>query len=174
MSSRRLLRPSNSSRKLASVIAKQMAAMMPNMFVQFNQAMNASGNSSANEDVNPTRCNFKYFNSCKPPTFSGDEGATGLLQWFEGMENTFIMSDCPNDRKVRYAASALQKRALTWWVGEKRNRGEEAAIALSWAEFKTIMTAEFCPRNEVKKLEVEFWDLKQDSGESLAYVNRFQ
>ena len=35
------------------------------------------------------------------------------------------------------------------------------------------MTEEFCPRNEVKKLEVEFWDLKQDSGENLAYNNRF-
>ncbi|KAI3717827.1 hypothetical protein L1987_69690 [Smallanthus sonchifolius] len=35
------------------------------------------------------------------------------------------------------------------------------------------MTDEFCPRNEIKKLEAEFWDLKQDSGESLAYTTRF-
>jgi hypothetical protein len=35
------------------------------------------------------------------------------------------------------------------------------------------MVQEFCPRNEIKKLEAEFWDLKQDSGENLAYTNRF-
>ncbi|KAI3784085.1 hypothetical protein L1987_43177 [Smallanthus sonchifolius] len=46
-------------------------------------------------------------------------------------------------------------------------------MALPWDELKRIMTEEFCPRNEMKKLEAEFWDLTQDSGESLAYTNRF-
>ncbi|KAI3824328.1 hypothetical protein L1987_05786 [Smallanthus sonchifolius] len=56
---------------------------------------------------------------------------------------------------------------------ENRNRGIEVALALPWADVKTLMTDEFCPRNEIKKLEAEFWDLKQDSGESLAYTTRF-
>ncbi|KAI3819384.1 hypothetical protein L1987_13215 [Smallanthus sonchifolius] len=34
------------------------------------------------------------------------------------------------------------------------------------------MTEEFCPRNEVKKLEAKFWNLAQDSGENLAYTTR--
>ncbi|KAI3694693.1 hypothetical protein L1987_77662 [Smallanthus sonchifolius] len=46
-------------------------------------------------------------------------------------------------------------------------------MALPWDEFKRLMTKEFCPRNEMKKLEAEFWDLTQDSGESLAYTTRF-
>ncbi|KAI3810911.1 hypothetical protein L1987_20562 [Smallanthus sonchifolius] len=46
-------------------------------------------------------------------------------------------------------------------------------MALPLDEVKRLMTEEFCPRNEVKKLEAEFWDLAQDSGESLAYTTRF-
>ncbi|KAI3762059.1 hypothetical protein L1987_52482 [Smallanthus sonchifolius] len=128
-----------------------------------------------NQNVAPRNpaCTFKHFNSCNPTKFYGNEGATGLLQWFESIEGTFINADCPENLKVRYATSVFQKRALTWWNGEKRNRGIEVALALPWADVKALMTDEFCPRNEVKKLEAEFWDLKQDSGESLAYTTRF-
>jgi hypothetical protein len=43
---------------------------------------------------------------------------------------------------------------------EKRTRGLDAAMVLSWTEVKDLITREFCPCNEVKKLEVEFWELK--------------
>jgi hypothetical protein len=36
------------------------------------------------------------------------------------------------------------------------------------------MSAEFCPRNEIKKLEAEFWDLKQVGGNNSEYTTRFQ
>ncbi|KAD3337196.1 hypothetical protein E3N88_32716 [Mikania micrantha] len=88
------------------------------------------------------------------------------------MESTFLHSDCPENLKVRYATSVYQKRALTWWNTEKRTRGAETALALTWDEVKRLMTEEFCPRNEMMKLESEFWNLKQDSGENLAYTNR--
>ncbi|KAI3814357.1 hypothetical protein L1987_19110 [Smallanthus sonchifolius] len=100
-------------------------------------------------------------------------GATGLLQWFESIENTFLNSDCPDNLRFRHATSVLQKRALTWWNGEKRTRGVEVAMALPWDEVNRVMTEEFCPRNEVNKLEAEFWDLAHDGGESLAYTTRF-
>ncbi|KAD6796015.1 hypothetical protein E3N88_06911 [Mikania micrantha] len=101
------------------------------------------------------------------------ESATGLLQWFESMENTFINSECPKNLKVRYATSVFQKRALTWWNGEKRTRGVETALALTWTEVKNLMTTEFYPRSEMRKLETEFWELKQDSGENVIYNTRF-
>lgn len=47
-------------------------------------------------------------------------------------------------------------------------------MAMPWVDFKDLMTREFCPRNEFKKLEVEFWDLKQEGGENLAYTTRFK
>ncbi|KAI3717497.1 hypothetical protein L1987_69148 [Smallanthus sonchifolius] len=108
-----------------------------------------------------------------PDMYNGSEGATGLLQWFESMESTLVMSECPDDLKVKYASSAFQKRALTWWNGEKRTRGLAAALALTWDQLKELMVEEFCPKNEMKKLEVEMWDLVQDSVENEAYNNRF-
>ena len=88
------------------------------------------------------------------------------------MENTFLHNECPDHLRVRHASSVLEKRALTWWNGEKQKRGSEVATTLTWEEFKELMVKEFCPRSEVRKLETEFWELKQDSGESLAYTTR--
>ena len=68
--------------ELAAIIAQQMAAMLPGLITQINQATNNNVNA-------PAPCNFKQFNSAKPLKFSGTEGATGLLQWFESLESTF-------------------------------------------------------------------------------------
>ncbi|KAD7117294.1 hypothetical protein E3N88_04562 [Mikania micrantha] len=142
-------------------------------FRGLTQQLNVNPVNPKPEQVNQPKCSFKHFNSCNPPKYNGSDGATRLLQWFEGMESTFLNSDCPAKLKVRYATGALQKRALTWWNNEKRTIGESTADELTWDQLKERMTLEFCPRNEVKKLEFEFWDLKQDSGENLAYNNRF-
>ncbi|KAK1424225.1 hypothetical protein QVD17_19546 [Tagetes erecta] len=165
MSSRR---PRNSSRRIASIVAREVAAVIPTLLNHLNNGTNGGG-----ANTPPLGCSFKKFSSCNPTKFNGTEGATSLLQWFESTENTFLNSECPDNLKVRHAASVLQKRALTWWNGEKRTRGVDAAMALSWDQFKDLMTKEFCPRNEIKKLEAEFWDLAQEGGENLAYTNRF-
>ncbi|KAL8256011.1 hypothetical protein R6Q59_031078 [Mikania micrantha] len=51
--------------------------------------------------------------------------------------------------------------------------GVDAALVLTWTEVKNLMTTEFCPRSEMRKLETEFWELKQDSGENVIYNTRF-
>ncbi|KAI3797771.1 hypothetical protein L1987_33034 [Smallanthus sonchifolius] len=151
-----------------------IATILAQIVTQLTQANGATnGNHGANGGANPSQCTFKHFNSCNPLKFYGTEGATGLLQWFESIENTFLNSDCPDNLRVRHATSVLKKRELTWWNREKRNKGVDVAMALPWDEVKRLMTEEFCPRNEVMKLEAEFWDLVQDSGENLAYTTRF-
>ncbi|KAI3717465.1 hypothetical protein L1987_69102 [Smallanthus sonchifolius] len=148
-------------------------AQLVTQLTQVNGATNGNHGTNGGGGANPPQCTFKHFNSCNPLKFYGTEGATGLLQWFESIEGTFLNSDCPDDLRVRHATSVFQKRALTWWNGEKRTRGVEATMALPWDEVKRLMTEEFCPRNEVRKLEAEFWDLTQESGESLSYTTRF-
>ncbi|KAD2047931.1 hypothetical protein E3N88_41948 [Mikania micrantha] len=157
-------------RRIASIMARQMGTVLPTMVAQLHRQLNINPNP---EQANQPKCSFKHFNSCKPPKFNGSDGATGLLQLFEGIENTFLNSDCPANLKVWYAVGTLQKRALTWWNNEKKAIGENTAANLTWDQLKERMTHEFCPRSEVKKLEFEFWDLKQDSGENLIYNNRF-
>jgi hypothetical protein len=116
---------------------------------------------------------MRQFTSCNPPKYVGGEGATALLQWLEAMENTFIVSDCPDYLHVKYATSALTERALTWWNGQKIIYGMLEAYELSWDEFKGLILAEFCPISETVKLEEEFHGLKQLGGDHFSYTTRF-
>ncbi|GJT84488.1 hypothetical protein Tco_1066205 [Tanacetum coccineum] len=36
-------------------------------------------------------------------------------------------------------------------------RGQEAAVGMTWEDFKTLTIEELCPNNEMQKLETEFW-----------------
>ncbi|GJU26402.1 putative reverse transcriptase domain-containing protein, partial [Tanacetum coccineum] len=60
--------------------------------------------------------------------------------------------------------------ALTWWKSHVRTVGHDVAYAMTWAELKKKMTDKYCLRGEMKKLEVELWNLKvKGSGEKKPY-----
>ncbi|GKG20606.1 hypothetical protein Tco_0380407, partial [Tanacetum coccineum] len=46
------------------------------------------------------------------------------------------------------------------WNTQVQARGYEAAIGMSWTDFKALLVEEFCPRNKMEKLENEFWNHK--------------
>ncbi|GJS02598.1 hypothetical protein Tco_0319106 [Tanacetum coccineum] len=47
--------------------------------------------------------------------------------------------------------------ALTQWIEKTESaRGHEAAFRMTWEEFKALLVEEFCPSNEMEKLETEF------------------
>nr|GFA01496.1 putative reverse transcriptase domain-containing protein [Tanacetum cinerariifolium] len=50
--------------------------------------------------------------------------------------------------------------ALTWWNSHVRIVGYDAAYVLTWIELKKKMADKYCPRNEMKKIETEFWNLE--------------
>ncbi|GKB00506.1 hypothetical protein Tco_0828499 [Tanacetum coccineum] len=39
---------------------------------------------------------------------------------------------------------------------EVQERGREAAVGMTWVEFKVLLVEEFCPINKMEKLESEF------------------
>ncbi|GKG63529.1 reverse transcriptase domain-containing protein, partial [Tanacetum coccineum] len=47
------------------------------------------------------------------------------------------------------------------------------AMAMSWNNFKALMVEEFCPSNEMEKLESEFWNHKMVGANHAAYTDRF-
>ncbi|GKD37310.1 hypothetical protein Tco_1257517 [Tanacetum coccineum] len=51
---------------------------------------------------------------------------------------------------------------LTQWIEkmETVTVGNDIAYAMTWTELKKKMTDKYCPRTEIKKLEVELWELK--------------
>ncbi|GKE55000.1 putative reverse transcriptase domain-containing protein [Tanacetum coccineum] len=52
-------------------------------------------------------------------------------------------------------------------------RGREAAIGMSWVDFKALLVEEFCPSNEIEKLESEFWNHTMVGANHAGYTDRF-
>ncbi|GJR42474.1 putative reverse transcriptase domain-containing protein [Tanacetum coccineum] len=50
--------------------------------------------------------------------------------------------------------------ALRWWNTHVKTVGHDAAYDMPWKTLMKMMTDKYCPRNEIKKLEMEIWDLK--------------
>ncbi|GJU94783.1 putative reverse transcriptase domain-containing protein [Tanacetum coccineum] len=74
---------------------------------------------------------------------------------------------------VRYAASSFVNKALTWWNTKIQARGRKATIRMTWNDFKALLVEEFCPSNEMERLENEFWNHKMVGANHAAYIDRF-
>nr|GEW52856.1 reverse transcriptase domain-containing protein [Tanacetum cinerariifolium] len=64
--------------------------------------------------------------------------------------------------------------ALTWWNGHVRTLGHNAAYDMTWETFKKKLTDKYCPKGEIKKLEIELWNLKVKGNDVGGYTQRFQ
>ncbi|GJS36695.1 putative reverse transcriptase domain-containing protein [Tanacetum coccineum] len=76
------------------------------------------------------------------------------------MESVFNISGCAVENQVKFATCTLLGAALTWWNGQIRTLGPEA-YAMTWEVLKKKMTDKYCPQGEIKKLEIELWNLKK-------------
>ncbi|GJV15177.1 reverse transcriptase domain-containing protein [Tanacetum coccineum] len=113
------------------------------------------------------------FHECQPLNFKGAEGVVGLTRWIEKMESVFNISGCAVENQVKFATCTLLGAALTWWNGQIRTLGPEA-YAMTWEVLKKKMTDKYCPQGEIKKLEIELWNLKVRGNDIPAYTERFQ
>ncbi|GJU69346.1 putative reverse transcriptase domain-containing protein [Tanacetum coccineum] len=91
-------------------------------------------------------CTYTDFIKCQPLNFKGTEAVASLSQWFERMESVFHIS----------------------------NFGHDAAYGIPWKTLMKMMTDKYCPRNEIKKLEMEIWDLKVKGTDLTSYTQCFQ
>ncbi|GJZ69281.1 putative reverse transcriptase domain-containing protein [Tanacetum coccineum] len=76
-------------------------------------------------------------------------------------------------KKVKFAAATLQGPALTWWNAKIATMGLEVVNQMPWTEMKQLMTAEFCPKEEVQRMKHELWNLKVKEYNIVAYTQRF-
>ncbi|GJV46168.1 putative reverse transcriptase domain-containing protein [Tanacetum coccineum] len=119
-------------------------------------------------------CTYQDFMKCQPLFFRGTEGVVNLTQWFERMETVFRISNCTVENQVKFATCTLMGTALTWWNSHARTVTNEVAYAMTWSDLKKKMTTKYCPRNEIKKVEAELWNLKVQGTDVVAYNQRFQ
>ncbi|GJW33032.1 putative reverse transcriptase domain-containing protein [Tanacetum coccineum] len=158
---------------LEGMVARQLNTALPNLVAQFAEALNANrGNPGGNPANNNQGCSYKTFISCNPKELYVNEGVVGLLSWIEGMESKLHISKSSDNSKVEYAACLLQCRALTWWNTQMQTRGCEAALQLTWEEFKKLLLEEYCPKSEVQK-ELEFWNHTMVGSDVDKYTTQF-
>ncbi|GJR75947.1 reverse transcriptase domain-containing protein [Tanacetum coccineum] len=146
---------------LSAIIAQQLQNLLPTILAQLgnqgdNQGINRNQNGeAANDNIqgdvrnvignNGRRgCSYKEFLACNPKEYDGKGGAIVYTCWVEKMELVQDMSGCSIDQKVKYTA-----------------------------DFKTLMREEFCPINEMQKLEIEFWNHIMVGAGHAAYTDRF-
>ncbi|KAD4385747.1 hypothetical protein E3N88_25916 [Mikania micrantha] len=136
---------------LSSQMTSQMKEAIPEMFLRLRNEILNTGNTSGEASGNTgdsSHYSYKSFVGCKPPSFSGSEGAVGLIQWIEKIETTLDLCSCPEHHKVCYSAGTFNKRALTWWN-------------------------KFCPKNELQKLEVELSNHVMKGADHIGYTTRY-
>ncbi|GJW26551.1 reverse transcriptase domain-containing protein [Tanacetum coccineum] len=119
-------------------------------------------------------CTYTDFLKCQPLNFKGTEGVAGLSQWFERMKSVFHISNCIVVNQVKFATCTLHSVALTWWITHVKIFGHDAAYGMPWKTLIKMMTDKYCPRNEIKKLEMEIWDLKVKGTDLTSYTQHFQ
>ncbi|GKG13767.1 hypothetical protein Tco_0350727, partial [Tanacetum coccineum] len=106
---------------------------------QENDGTNASGSGHARGQVTTLvvrECTFAGFLKCNPDNFWGTEGAVKLRRWFEKTEMTFGISECAEDKKVKFVVATLRGLALTWWNSKVAILGLDVANQMGWTEMK--------------------------------------
>ncbi|GJV22416.1 putative reverse transcriptase domain-containing protein [Tanacetum coccineum] len=138
---------------IATLIAEQLQNIIPQIVNQVtanvNNAQNANGGQANNQANNG--CSYKTFQACGPKEYDGKGGAVALTRWFEKIETVIDNSGCLDNQRVKYAASSLVNKALTWWKGQVQIRGRDAANGMTWNDFKALMKEEFSPEHELEK-----------------------
>lgn len=142
-------------RLVAQQVADAIATYEANRSSGADRNDRTSGDGAGPETV-VKACTYKDFLNCKPHNFKGTEGAVGLVRWFEKMESVFRISNCTEACQVKFATCTLQDSALTWWNSYAQAKGIDTAYQLPWGDLKKMMRDEYCPRNEIQQLEVEF------------------
>ncbi|GJY00969.1 putative reverse transcriptase domain-containing protein [Tanacetum coccineum] len=102
-------------------------------------------------------------------------GAGGPERAQQGKDYTFssFINCGPTQFYVKFAAATLQGRALSWWNTQVATLGLAEANGKSWDDIKKIMLEEFCPEEEISRMEDELRNLRLRDHDIATYTNRF-
>nr|GEW59182.1 RNA-directed DNA polymerase, eukaryota [Tanacetum cinerariifolium] len=95
----------------------------------------------------------------------------------QGVADLLGERDATRSRKenqIKFATCTLLGSALTWWNSHVRTVGHDVAYVMTWTNLKKKMTDKYRPRDEIKKLEAEMWNLKVKGTDVVSYNQHFQ
>nr|GEZ19846.1 reverse transcriptase domain-containing protein [Tanacetum cinerariifolium] len=101
-------------------------------------ANGGKGGNGGNGNGGNNGCSYKTLLACNPRDYDGKGDAIALTRWIEKMKSVIENSGCAENQKVKYAASSFINKALTWWNTQVQARGREAAMAMTWVQFKAV------------------------------------
>ncbi|GJS18954.1 reverse transcriptase domain-containing protein [Tanacetum coccineum] len=113
---------------------------------------------------------YTDFMKCQPLNFKGTKSIVALSQLLKKMESVFHISGCAIENQVKFSTYTLLGAALTWSNGHVRTLGHDAAYAMTWGTLKKKLTDKYCPKGEIKKLEIELWNLRVRGNDVAAYT----
>nr|GEZ85675.1 hypothetical protein [Tanacetum cinerariifolium] len=161
-----------------NLIAQRVTKALAEYETQRNSVVNGDTSQTTEtgpRTVRPTReCTYKEYLNYGPLKFNGTEGVIGLTRWFERTESVSSISNCTMENQVKFASCTLIGSALTWRNSHMRAVSQEVAYAIPWKTLRQMMTAKYCPRGEIKKLEVKLWNLKVKGTDITSYTLCFQ
>ncbi|GJX93732.1 putative reverse transcriptase domain-containing protein [Tanacetum coccineum] len=161
--------------QLQAMIDQGVTAVLAARDVNTNGVDSHNSGTGARRNERATReCTYPDFMKCQPLNFKGTEGVVELTQWIKKMETVFRISNCSEENLIKFSTCTLLGNALTWWNSHVRTVGNGIAYAMTWTELKKKMTNKYCPRTEIKKLEVELWELKVKGTDVIGYNQCFQ
>ncbi|GKB59054.1 reverse transcriptase domain-containing protein [Tanacetum coccineum] len=166
--------PTMSQAAIRKLVADSVFAALKAQAATMANTDNTTRNTGPRDTPVARKCSYKEFMSCQPFNFKGAEGAVGLIRWFELTELVFSHSNCTLDCKVKFAIGTLTEEALSWWNSFVQPIGIEEAYKITSSEFKKLLIKKYYPRNEIKKLEDEFYNLTIKGNDLKTYVRRFQ
>ncbi|KAD4385817.1 hypothetical protein E3N88_25986 [Mikania micrantha] len=100
------------------------------------------------------------FKGCNPPSFDGRKDAVATCHWISAMEAVISISECRIDQAVKFAAHSFVEEALHWWNTIKQTMSAADMEKMTWEDLKELVTIQFCPKNEMDKVEQEILVLK--------------
>ncbi|GKD54897.1 putative reverse transcriptase domain-containing protein [Tanacetum coccineum] len=119
-----------------------------------------SGSGGRRQMPTARECTYSDFLKCQPLNFKGTKGVIGLTQWFDKMEYVFHISNYTVGNQIKFATCTILGSALTWWNTHVKTVGHDADYEMTWKTLMKMLTDKYCPRGEIKKLEIEMWNLK--------------
>ncbi|GKD45002.1 reverse transcriptase domain-containing protein [Tanacetum coccineum] len=159
---------------IQQLITDGITAALETQAATMANANNPYRNTRLREILIAKRGNYKEFISCQPFYFNAMEGAVGLIRRFERTESVFSHNNCAEENKVTFATGTLTDDALSWWNAYAQPIGIDQANQITLTKLKRLLTNEYCPRTEVKKMEDEFYNLVVKVNDLKTYIRRFQ
>ncbi|GJW05657.1 reverse transcriptase domain-containing protein, partial [Tanacetum coccineum] len=141
------------TRMLNQLIATRVAEALAAATVTHAASTQEENNLGSNSCQNKT-CNYKEF--------------------YAKLESQFGISNVVEGDQVKFDSSTLLDGALTWWNVYVRSVTLDTAHATPWSDFKVMFIRKYFPRNEIKQMENELWNLKVKGTNLTSYNQRFQ